>query len=143
MRRIEAEREGLTFLVYRDGNGEQQIFPLREQVTRVVIGRDESAELRLDWDDQVSGLHAELERIGRQWTVVDDGLSRNGTFLNGERLGGRRRLGDGDALRFGSTVAILRAPPEEMRTRTVAGEELPSVQLTEMQRRVLVALCRP
>ena len=64
LRRIEAEREGLTFLVYRDGNGEQQIFPLREQVTRVVIGRDESAELRLDWDDQVSGLHAELSASG-------------------------------------------------------------------------------
>ena len=36
---------------------------------------------------------------------MDDGLSRNGTFVNGERLSGRRRLTDGDTLRFGGTTA--------------------------------------
>ena len=33
------------------------------------------------------------------WTVVDDGLSRNGTYVNGERIHGRRRLVDGDTPR--------------------------------------------
>ena len=40
----------------------------------------------LDWDSEISRVHAALERIGDDWTVVDDGLSHNGTYLNGERV---------------------------------------------------------
>ena len=38
------------------------------------------------------------------WVLVDDGLSSNGTFVNGERLNGTRRLDDGDTIRFGTTT---------------------------------------
>ena len=44
--------------------------------------------------------------------MVDDGLSRNGTFVNGERVTRRRRLLDGDELRIGSTTIRFRAPFE-------------------------------
>ena len=64
----------------------------------------------LDWDDQVSRLHARFERVGDAWVLVDDGLSSNGTFVNGERVSGRRRLNDGDTLRFGTTTITFRAP---------------------------------
>ena len=57
----------------------------------------------------MSQLHAELERLGRHWVVSDDGLSRHGSYLNGERLSGRCRLRDGDELRVGSDHAHL--PP--------------------------------
>ena len=67
----------------------------------------------LDWDDQVSRLHARFERVEEDWTLVDDGLSRNGTFVNGERLSGRRRLIDGDTLRFGATTMTFRSPRAE------------------------------
>ena len=33
-------------------------------------------------------MHAELERVGEEWTLADDGLSRNGSFVNGERVVG-------------------------------------------------------
>ena len=44
--------------------------------------------LSLDFDPEVSRVHAELERLGDDWTVADDGLSRNGSFVNGERVVG-------------------------------------------------------
>src|SRR5450755_4686977 len=93
---IEAERAGKPFLIYRDGPGQQQIFTLTDDLERVTVGRETSAGIWIDWDTEVSRLHAELERIGESWTVSDDGLSRNGTHVNGERVVGRRRLRDRD-----------------------------------------------
>ena len=65
---------------------------------------------QLAWDEEVSSLHAQLEMVGLECTLVDDGLSRNGSFVNGERVSGRRRLRDGDTIRFGGTGVIYRAP---------------------------------
>ena len=107
--RIEAERAGRPFLLYKDGHGRQQLFSFEADMTHASVGRGQSSDLVLDWDEQVSRLHAQLERVEEDWTVVDDGLSRNGTFLNGERLSGRRRLTDGDTLSFGGTTVTFRA----------------------------------
>jgi pSer/pThr/pTyr-binding forkhead associated (FHA) protein len=131
------------FLLYRDGEQHQRILRLdgRHEVT---VGRDESADVALSWDNQVSRLHAELQCIAGQWTVVDDGLSSNGSFVNGERISGRRRLADGDALRFGRTHVVFRAPTRGHSSMTAVGDSLPTAEtLSPAQRRVLVALCRP
>jgi len=37
----------------------------------------------LEWDSEVSRVHAELVEIGGAWTVSDDGLSRNGSYRSG------------------------------------------------------------
>ncbi len=141
---IEAEREGLPFLVYRDREERQQILPLSGDLERVTVGRASSTNICFDWDTEVSRLHAELERIGDDWTVSDDGLSRNGTHINGERVVGRRRLHDGDVVRFGRTLAIYRQPLGANTTETVvASEVIDRASLSDAQRRVLVALCRP
>ncbi len=141
---IEAERNGSPFLVFRDGAGEQQIFTLGEDLERVTVGRASSNDIWVDWDTEVSRLHAELERIGSDWTVSDDGLSRNGTHINSERVVGRRRLRDGDVLRFGRTATVFRQPLQADVTETeIASEVLDRASLSEAQRRVLVALCRP
>jgi hypothetical protein len=137
--RLEAERRGIPFLLWRDRGG-QRI--LRLEADRATIGRGEETDVRLE-DEQVSRLHAEVERIGGEWTLADDGLSRNGSFLNGERLGGRRRLEDGDVLRVGSTEVLFRAPQPSGSEATVAAPDVPDVALTETQRAILVALCRP
>jgi pSer/pThr/pTyr-binding forkhead associated (FHA) protein len=42
--------------------------------------------------------------------VTDDGLSRNGTFVNDRRVEGRRRLTDGDLLRCGETLLLFVSP---------------------------------
>ena len=68
---------------------------------RLTIGRGEGVDLALDWDERVSRVHAELERVGETWALADDGLSRNGSYVNGKRVRGRRRLEEGDELRLG------------------------------------------
>ena len=141
-RQLAAEREGDPFLAYRDEAGELVLRPLSEADT-VTVGRGEGADVRIGWDAQVSQLHAELRPLGGEWLVVDDGLSRNGTFVEGERVAGRRRLRDRDLLRVGSTLVLFRQPgAEETRGETaMAAEGAP--ELTATQRKVLVALCRP
>jgi pSer/pThr/pTyr-binding forkhead associated (FHA) protein len=141
--RIDAEWRGAPFLVYRDGDRRQLIRRLgREQ--RLSVGRSDGADLSLAFDAEVSRAHAELERLGEEWAIADDGLSRNGSFVNGERVVGRRRLRDGDVLRFGDTPILFRSPSLTTADETVAAAERPGVSdVTETQRRVLVALCRP
>jgi pSer/pThr/pTyr-binding forkhead associated (FHA) protein len=138
-----AARGGTPFLVYRDGDGRQRIVGLEDR-RRLTVGRDRDADISLSWDSQVSRVHAELECIGSQWTVADEGLSRNGSFVNGERVTGRRRLSDGDALRFGRTQVAFCAPELGRSSTTIVGDDIPLADtLSPAQRRVLVALCRP
>ncbi len=142
--RIDAERRGVPFLVYRDDNGRQLIYTLGQEQRLLSLGRSDAADLSLGFDSEVSRVHAELERLGEEWTLADDGLSRNGSFVNGERVVGRRRLRDGDVLRFGDTMVLFRAPSRAGADETVAAKDRPDVGgVTETQRRVLVALCRP
>lgn len=142
--RIEAERRGVPFLVYRDGEGRQRIHGLAGDRGRLSVGRSEAADVSLEFDGEVSRVHAELERVGEEWTLADDGLSRNGSFVNGERVVGRRRLRDGDALQFGDTVVLFRTSAEAGADETMAASGDPEVaRVTNTQRRVLIALCRP
>ncbi len=132
------------FVAWTDGDGARREFVLSGDLDKVTVGRDPGAQIALAHDDQVSRLHATLERVGPHWTVVDDGLSRNGTFVNGERLAGRRRLRTGDAVRTGATLLVFRDLSRSRSTVTRVAEDLPTVRsLTDTQLAVLVALCRP
>jgi pSer/pThr/pTyr-binding forkhead associated (FHA) protein len=129
-------------------SGAETTFELADTADHMTIGRGPGIDLRLDGDETVSQLHAELERLGRHWVVSDDGLSRHGSFLNGERLSGRNRLRDGDELRVGTTTLTFRQPPP-IHSGSIAAptaappprEKVPA--LSERQREVLVALARP
>jgi pSer/pThr/pTyr-binding forkhead associated (FHA) protein len=129
-------------LVYTRADGGKGMFPLDPAVSSVVLGRDEASDVVLDWDPQISRVHAMVERVGSDWTVVDDGLSQNGTFVNGERIHGRRRLRDGDRLRLGDVAVVFTVSGDRRGGTTVkGGDEAPPI--SDAQRRVLVALCRP
>ena len=96
------------------------------------------ADLALNWDEEVSRLHAELVRKGGDWTIVDNGLSLNGSFVNGEPVSGQRRLRDGDAIRVGTTVLIFRSPRRPGVAGTAPSAQLRTVvSVTDAQRRVL------
>ncbi|WP_028062318.1 FHA domain-containing protein [Solirubrobacter soli] len=132
------------FLAYRDPDGLRQLYALPSALSRVTIGRRSSCDVALPWDDQVSRVHAELLRMGDAWVVCDDGLSHNGTYVNGRRVHGRRRLIPGDVLRVGaSTLTVGEQAPTAATTPTRpagADRELPRV--TPAQRRLLEALHR-
>ena len=122
----------------------QVIVPLEPERPRVTIGRGEGSDVQVHWDRDASRAHAELERVGGVWTISDDGLSRNGTFVNGERIGNRQRLRDGDVLRVGLTVIVFRDPASAGFSSTnMGGPELVPPHVSDAQRRVLMALCRP
>jgi pSer/pThr/pTyr-binding forkhead associated (FHA) protein len=141
--RDEAESSGRPFLLFKDGDGRQQLFVFASGSSSASVGRRPSSDLVLDWDDQVSRLHARFERAEDAWVLVDEGLSSNGTFVNHERLNGRRRLNDGDTLRFGRTTVTFRSPEPEPSSAAGAANAPTAVALSTTQRRVLVALCRP
>jgi hypothetical protein len=138
---IGAERRGDPFVFLRDPDGAMQIITLH--VDRLVIGRAPGLELEIAWDPRVSGVHAYLERRGVRWVIEDDGLSRNGTFINGERLTGQRILRDGDVIAVGNTLLGFRDPEPARVQATVSVDTAPAPEVSAAQRRVLVALCRP
>jgi pSer/pThr/pTyr-binding forkhead associated (FHA) protein len=139
------EREGGAFLAYRNGGGALRLLAVGEDAHAgpVTIGRRPETDIALAWDEEVSGVHAELHTLAGELTIVDDGLSRNGTYVNGVRIGGRQRLRDGDRIRVGRTVLAYRAAQATLVGETVLADERSAPALTDGQRRVLVALCRP
>jgi pSer/pThr/pTyr-binding forkhead associated (FHA) protein len=88
--------------------------------------------------DGVSRVHAVFERFGDTWCVRDLG-SRNGTFVNGERIIGERALHSGDEIVLGRLRLLLHGPARGRETAAIA--EPPP--LTPRERDVLLALCRP
>jgi pSer/pThr/pTyr-binding forkhead associated (FHA) protein len=142
--RLAAERLGLPFLVYRDGDGRQRIHPLERGRRSVTIGRRDEADVSLPWDPECSRLHAELELRAGEWTISDDGLSQNGTWVNELRLVGRRRLSDGDDVRVGRTHLIFANPLSVgIGPTLVPGELSATPRFSDQQQRVLRSLCRP
>jgi pSer/pThr/pTyr-binding forkhead associated (FHA) protein len=141
---IEAERAGRPFLVFRDGADQQLIVAIEPGGGELWVGRSESADVRLDWDEEVSALHAQIEVVRDECTLVDDGLSRNGSYVNEERVHGRRHLRDGDTVRFGRTAVRYRRPGDGGPEATAIATETPAAAtVSPAQRKVLLALCRP
>ncbi len=138
---IRAARRGQPFLFFRDEERDQRLVVLRAE--RLLLGRAPGSDVHINWDPRVSGVHAYLERRGAHWVIEDDGLSRNGTFINGERLRGQRTLRDGDLIQVGDTVIGFRDPEAEPVLATVSVPAVAVPEVSEAQRRVLVALCRP
>lgn len=136
-----AERAGRPFVAVRALDGSLELTEL--DGGRICLGRDLQNDLVLSWDVEVSRVHALLERLGGAWTVVDDDLSRNGTFVNGQRVRGRRRLDDRDILRAGATQILYRDPSAEAGETAPVSGQAEVAAISPGQRRVLNALCRP
>jgi pSer/pThr/pTyr-binding forkhead associated (FHA) protein len=142
--RREAEQGGVPFLLMRDDQSQQQIVQLDKGAGSLTVGRRVEADVPLAWDPEVSRLHAELEFKAGECTLCDDGFSQNGTFVNGLRIHGRRRLMDGDLVRIGQTTIAFCDPTLSGLGVTLAPGELGvAPKFSEQQQRILRALCRP
>jgi pSer/pThr/pTyr-binding forkhead associated (FHA) protein len=140
--RLAAERSDTPFIELRDGEGTQHLVPLAGD--EVTVGRSPASGIALAWDAQVSRSHASIECIDGVWTVLDDGRSTNGTFVNEERVQGRRTLRHLDVIRVGATRLRFHDPSEASDAKlTEVASDLAVPVLTPAQLRVLAALCRP
>jgi hypothetical protein len=138
-----AERRGTPFLLLRAPDGPLSVIDLDAQRGLYTLGRRAEADVPLPWDREVSRLHAELRRLAGEWTIADDGLSQNGTFVNETRLVARRRLADGDLVRVGRTCLTFRDPAPAAGLTLLPGELNAVTALSEQQHLVLRELCRP
>src|SRR5690242_19202413 len=80
-----AQRLGDPYLVWADAHEREQVLSLRDGWEKVTVGRGAGADVSVPWDEEVSRVHVELVKVGDDWVADDDGLSRNGTFVNEER----------------------------------------------------------
>jgi DNA-binding NtrC family response regulator len=82
---------------------------------RLVVGRGATADLMLI-DEKVSREHCAFEPAGEGWTVGDLN-SRNGTWVNGERVAAPVRLKAGDQVGVGDSVLVFDPPFEPVHAR--------------------------
>ena len=87
----------------------------------VTVGRHPLSDLQFDPDADldVSTRHAELSETDGAWTVFDQ-QSTNGTFVNGQRIEGHRRLFAGDTLALGENGPQMEVHIAEAPRATVA-----------------------
>ncbi|REE71411.1 regulatory LuxR family protein [Rhodococcus wratislaviensis] len=130
-------------LTYTDHEHTHQM-PLTPDRSPITVGRSADADLSLQTDPDISRLHATLERIGIYWTIIDESLSRNGTFVNGTRIWGRHTLHPGDVIQIGSsTLSYHGEPPTDCGITNIGNTADRPLDLTPAQHAVLTELCRP
>ena len=123
-------------LLALDGPNPNQYWTLVDET--VTLGRDEEADIMLP-DRQISRQHIRIYREGDEYFITDL-ESKNGTWVNGHRLEGTRKLADGDeihvalAIRLqfigsGATAPLPFAPPA-----TIGGR----LRLDQEARRVFI-----
>ena len=96
------DKERRACLTILTGSAAGQLFKCGKST--IVMGRSPQADLKLD-DDGISRNHARLRcETGRSW--VSDLASRNGTFVNGERIDGDVELKDGDKIQVGRGTVL-------------------------------------
>jgi len=104
---LEGEMKGATFRILGES---------------LIVGRSVSSDIRLD-DTEVSRQHSKIVKEGDGRFFIEDMGSRNGTYLNGERITERTELKDGDKLRVGRTLLEFQMAPsvlEEEEEKRVA-----------------------
>jgi DNA-binding CsgD family transcriptional regulator len=106
--------------------------------SRLTVGRVSDNDLVLADDPEVSRSHALFESLAGGWCLRDLS-SKNGTFVNGERVGGDRPLRSGDEIRIGRTSMIFHTGVAGDDTSLTQAPERPP-DITPRERDVLLAL---
>ncbi len=93
------------------------VWPLFED--EYFIGRTDANAIVIN-DTTVSSKHARIFR-GADGFYLEDLQSRNGTFINGERVTEKRRLADHDVIRFGRMIVTFNIASDVVASTTDAG----------------------
>ena len=90
-------------LIVRQGVNPGAIYPLRAETN--IIGRSEGLEVTVR-DTLISRRQARITLRDGEY-FIEDLLSANGTFVNGQKIAGSQTLKDGDQIAAGDTVLIF------------------------------------
>jgi phosphoserine phosphatase RsbU/P len=141
-------------ITVESADGSRQRFRLAKP--RVTIGRSRDSDIFLP-DQWLSRQHAEILEKSGSFVLLDLG-SKNGTLLNGERVGEERRLRDGDVISLGehqltfssaaASAAVVEDEPEPEGTVIFSARDLSEIRTKPVadpedlrrQNRVLVLL---
>ena len=122
----------------------RELFTLDGQ-QRVTVGKASTNLVSLEHDATVSRLHAVLENLGHAWSIRDLG-SRNGTYINGDKISAERVLHSGDEVRVGTSRLVFwevkQADETSGKDETISAGPGPP-RLTPRELEVLMVLCRP
>ncbi len=109
-------------------NAQSSAPPKEFELTKseVVVGRDEGVDIVIS-TPAVSRRHARFMVDGGNYVIEDLGSS-NGTFVNGDRLIGRRTLNHRDEIRLGQAITLVYTTPAEVNEpdATVVGAKKPT-----------------
>jgi ABC transport system ATP-binding/permease protein len=94
-------------LIIEDGAGRRTMLPLVRD--EIAIGRAEGSTVRLA-EKNVSRRHARLVRDGNRFAIEDLG-SFTGTRVNGEKIGARRAIVEGDLIQIGEYDLTIDSGP--------------------------------
>jgi pSer/pThr/pTyr-binding forkhead associated (FHA) protein len=92
--------------------------PLLEETS--TIGRTAANTIALR-DGSVSAHHARVVRSAEGFMIEDVG-SRNGTFVNSEKLSGKHLLADGDLVRLGKIILTFNLAADQQRKQSTERE---------------------
>jgi hypothetical protein len=95
--------------------------PLLEETS--TIGRTPANTIVLR-DASVSGNHARVDRTAEGF-VIEDAGSRNGTYINSEKLSEKRTLADGDLIRLGKIILTFNLAADLKRKTSTEREMIP------------------
>lgn len=100
------------------------VFPLLD--AECIIGRRNTKEVAFAINDgSISSKHARLLRTPEGFVIEDLG-SKNGTFVNGEKVGEKRVLNDGDLIRLGKVIMTFNVAKQNQASE----QTQPEIRLT-------------
>jgi hypothetical protein len=111
------EQQMIGTLTAHDGT----MHPLLEETS--TIGRTPVNSIVLT-DGSVSARHARVDRTADGF-VIEDAGSRNGTYVNSEKLSGKRLLADGDLVRLGKIILTFNLASDLKRKQSTESEMMP------------------
>ncbi len=104
----------VNLVVIRPDGREEEYEYFAESIS---VGRDETCQVRL-LDSMVSRVHCIITLDGKRY-IVKDLDSRNGTWVNGRKISGRKHVREGDVIQIGPFRLMIRT---ETQDSTVIGE---------------------
>lgn len=111
-----SERRGAPQLrvIYSPSYAGRRVFPLLKGETKIGRAEKEDATTSFPLDDSMSKVHAHIKVSENDGMMFLRDVSKNGTYRNKVRMqksGEWLRLSEGDVVRFGHTVCMVRHEP--------------------------------